>query len=371
MASRKLPIPYFYAILASIALGSLVGLRNYLMFMVYYDKMEAFRWDRGWFIHVVNYLTWALILPFVYYVFNRIQEHPSANNGIIFLRILLGGTLLALLHESISNFLFYPPLHFLGVEKITMKTVRHVISVLPAAIITRLIEFGIIFAVITAIELRRKYRDKQLELAQLEGQLSSAQLNALRLQLQPHFLFNTLNTISSLMEFDKKRAQKVVSQLGNLLRFVLSQDKHNLAPLREEIEFIRNYLNIEEARFPDRLTIEYKIDEQALEAQVPTLILQPLVENAVKHGFANRTGPGKITLACQKIDGGQVMVTVKDDGRGSSRPVEELAASGIGLKNVRERLKLTYRENYIFSVQSREGQGFEATIIIPFQRQRI
>ncbi|MCO6490618.1 MAG: histidine kinase [Phaeodactylibacter sp.] len=370
MASRKLPIPYFYAILASIALGSLVGLRNYL-FLMYYNEAEKFMWDRGWFIHVVNYLTWALILPLVYYVVGRIQESPGTSNGVLFLRILGGGTILALLHELISNLLFFPPLHFLGVKEMTSETLRHIVGVLPAAVITRLIEFGIIYTVITAIELRRKYRDKQLELAQLEGQLSSAQLNALRLQLQPHFLFNTLNTISSLMEFDKKRAQKVVSQLGNLLRFVLSQDKRNLAPLREEIEFIRNYLNIEEARFPDRLTIEYKIDEQALEAQVPTLILQPLVENAVKHGFANRTGPGKITLACQKIDGGQVMITVKDDGRGSSRPAEELAASGIGLKNVRERLKLTYRENYIFSVQSREGQGFEATIIIPFQRQRI
>ncbi|MCB0585378.1 MAG: histidine kinase, partial [Phaeodactylibacter sp.] len=337
MSPRKLPIPYFYAILASIALGSLVGLRNYL-FMMYYNEADKFMWDRGWFIHVVNYLTWALILPLVYQVVNRIQERPSASNGILFLRILLAGTLLGLLHELISNLLFFPTLHFLGVKKMTMETVRHIIGVLPAAVITRLIEFGILFAVITAVELRRKYRNKQLELAQLEGQLSSAQLNALRLQLQPHFLFNTLNTISSLMEFDKKKAQKVVSQLGNLLRFVLDQDKRNQAPLWEEIDFIKNYLNIEQARFPDRLTIDYQIDEQALEALIPTLMLQPLVENAVKHGFANRTGPGKIELICKKIEGGQVMVIVRDDGKGSARPPEELVSSGIGLKNVKERL---------------------------------
>ncbi|MCB0596583.1 MAG: histidine kinase [Phaeodactylibacter sp.] len=368
MSPRKLPIPYFYAILASIALGSLVGLRNYL-FMMYYNEADKFTWDRGWFIHVVNYLTWALILPLVYYVVDRIQARPSSNNGILFLRILLGGTMLALLHELISNLLYFPTIHFLGIKEMTFETVRHMIGVLPAAVITRLIEFGILFAVITAVELRRKYRNKQLELAQLEGQLSSAQLNALRLQLQPHFLFNTLNTISSLMEFDKKRAQKVVSQLGNLLRFVLDQDKRNQAPLREELDFIKNYLNIEQARFPDRLTTEYQIDERALEAMIPTLLLQPLVENAVKHGFANRTEPGKIELSCRKIEGEQIMIVVRDDGTGNSRPPEELASSGIGLKNVRERLKLIYRENFTFNIHSEEGKGFEVTIIIPFQRQ--
>ncbi|MCB0615971.1 MAG: histidine kinase, partial [Phaeodactylibacter sp.] len=165
-------------------------------------------------------------------------------------------------------------------------------------------------------------------------------------------------------------AQKVVSQLGDLLRFVLDQDKHNRAPLWEGLDFIKNYLNIEQARFPDRLKIDYQIDPQVLEAQVPSLLLQPLVENAVKHGFATRADAGKIELICKKIEGGQVMIRVRDDGKGSSKSPEELLSSGIGLKNVRERLQLIYRENFTFNVQSEEGKGFEATIIIPFQRQR-
>lgn len=370
MSSRKLPIPYLYAILASIALGSLVGLRNYL-FMMYYNEADKFMWDRGWFIHVANYLTWALILPLVYYAVGRIHARPSAGNGVLFLKILLAGTLLALLHELISNLLFFPTLHFLGIKKMTLDTVRHMIGVLPAAVITRLIEFGIIYALITAIELRRKYRDKQLELAQLEGQLSSAQLNALRLQLQPHFLFNTLNTISSLMEFDKKQAQKVVSQLGALLRSVLDQNKRNQTPLWEEVDFIKNYLNIEQARFPDRLRIEYQIDDRALDAQIPTLLLQPLVENAIKHGFAHQTDEGTIELICKKIEGEQVMIVVRDDGKGNSRSTEELLSSGIGLKNARERLKLIYRENFTFNIRSEEKQGFEVTVIIPYQRQQL
>lgn len=369
MSSRKLPIPYWFAILASVALGSLVGLRNYL-FMMYYNEADKFMWDRGWFIHVVNYLTWALILPLVYYAVGRVQARPSRNNGILFLKILLAGALLALLHELISNLLYFPAIHFLGTKKMTISTAWHIIGVLPAAVITRLIEFGIIYAVITAVELRRKYRDKQLELAQLEGQLSSAQLNALRLQLQPHFLFNTLNTISSLMEFDKKKAQKVVTQLGNLLRFVLDQDKHNTTTLREEVDFIKNYLNIEQARFPDRLKIEYHIDPKALEAKIPTLLLQPLVENAVKHGFSKQTDEGRVELICRKIEGEQVMIIVRDDGKGSNQPAEVLMSSGIGLKNVKERLRLIYRENFTFNLRSEEEQGFEATIIIPYQRQK-
>ena len=367
MSLRKLPISYLFAILASIALGSLVGLRNYL-FMMYYNEQDKFSWDRGWFIHVVNYLTWALLLPLVNEAVARIQSGPPRSNWILALRILLAGTLLSLLHELISNLLFFPTLHVLGVKEMTMETFRHMIGVLPAAVITRLIEFGIIYAILTAIELRRKYRTKQLELAKMEGRLSSAQLNALRLQLQPHFLFNTLNTISSLMEFDKKSAQKIVSQLGNLLRTLLDQDKRNLVPLHEELEFIKSYLNIEQVRFQDRLRIEYDIDSHILDAQVPSLILQPLVENAIKHGFSKRTDEGHISVNCQKEGQYHIRLTVRDDGEGSPKSQEALLSSGIGLKNIRERLQLIYKNDCQFNIQSGKGLGFEASILIPYQR---
>lgn len=369
MSTRKLPIPYIYVILASLALGSLVGLRNYL-YMMYYNEQDKFSWDRGWFIYVANYLTWAFLVPLVYAVAVRIQSGPPRSNLALASKIAGAGVLLSLLHELISNLLFFPTLHFLGVKEMTMDTVRHMVGVLPAAVITRLIEFGIIYAVLTAIELRRKYRDKQLELAQVEGQLSSAQLNALRLQLQPHFLFNTLNTISSLMEFDKKGAQKIVSQLGKLLRTVLDQDKRNLVPLRDELDFIKSYLNIEQVRFQDRLRIEYDIDSEILDALVPSLILQPLVENAIKHGFSKRPDEGRITLSCRKEGDFHILLRVHDDGQGSPRSEQSLLSAGIGLKNTKDRLQLIYRDDCQFNIRTGAGQGFEAGIRIPYQRQQ-
>ncbi|MCB0571533.1 MAG: histidine kinase [Phaeodactylibacter sp.] len=369
MSLRKLPIPYIYVILASLALGSLVGLRNYL-YMMYYNEQDKFSWDRGWFIYVVNYLTWALLFPLVHLAVSRIQSRPAQSNLMLVSRIIGTGILLSLLHELISNMLFFPTLHLLGTREMTIETVRHMVGVLPAAVITRLIEFGIIYAILTAIELRRKYRTKQLELVQLEGQLSSAQLNALRLQLQPHFLFNTLNTISSLMEFDKKGAQKIVSQLGNLLRALLDQDQRNLVPLREELEFIKSYLNIEQVRFQDRLRIDYHIDGSILDALAPSLILQPLVENAIKHGFSNRTDEGHITTSCQKDGEHHICLCVRDDGKGNPRSEEALLKSGIGLKNIKDRLQLIYQDDYQFQVRTAAGEGFEAIIRIPYQRQQ-
>ena len=153
---------------------------------------------------------------------------------------------MALIHEVISNLIYYVPMHFLGIVEFTNERMQFVIGAFPSAVISRLIEYWILYAIFTSIDYQRMFRDKQVELAQLESQLSGAQLNALRFQLQPHFLFNTLNTVSSLMEFDKKKSQKVLSQLGNLLRRVLDEKQRNMVELWEELEFIRSYLNIEQ-----------------------------------------------------------------------------------------------------------------------------
>jgi sensor histidine kinase YesM len=318
-------------------------------------------------LHVANYTTWGLLFPLVYRVVKWASQEAQAGMARMAFRILGAGLFLSLVHEAISNVLFFVPSHLLGLEKISEETFTHILGALPAAIITRMVEFGIVYTMFTALDYQRKFRNKQIELAQMESQLSGAQLNALRLQLQPHFLFNTLNAISSLMDFDKKKAQKIVSQLGSLLRFVLDQNKKQHVPLRDELDFVRNYLNIEQVRFLDRLTTTYDIAPDTLDAQVPSLLLQPLVENAIKHGFASQTGQGHIQVKSLR-ENGHILLTVTDDGNGSTIDVNNLPGSGIGLKNVQERLELIYKGDASMQIHTAEGEGFEVKIKLPYQR---
>jgi two-component system LytT family sensor kinase len=170
------------------------------------------------------------------------------------------------------------------------------------------------------------------------------------------------------MEFDTKGAQKIVSKLGSLLRGVLDKDKRNFIPLREELAFIKSYLDIEQVRFNDRLELRYNIDEQALDALVPSLILQPLVENAIKHGFAHKTGKGLIEVAAIR-QGDQVNLQIRDDGEGSNYDTDQLLSPGIGLKNVQDRLNLLYPQMSRMEIITSPGKGFEVNITIPYKRQ--
>lgn len=371
---RKLPLPYWLAIAGGFLLAVVLAIKRYLLLnyrlalkgaepdQQFWDRLQEEFW-----INVVNYVLWGMLMPLVYYIVVRFRVYvpASAKERLTALAASLG---MALLHESVSNVMYYLPMHLLGEKQFTTDLLHIIINLYPVAMIDRLIEFWIIYAIFSAIDYQRKFRDQQIELAQVAGQLYGSQLNALRLQLQPHFLFNTLNTISSLMEFDTKGAQKIVSKLGNLLRGVLDKDKRNFIPLREELAFIKSYLDIEQVRFNDRLELRYDIDEQALDALVPSLILQPLVENAIKHGFAHKTGKGLIEVAAIR-QGDQVNLQIRDDGEGSNYATGQLLSIGIGLKNVQDRLNLLYPQMSRLEIVTSPGKGFEVNITIPYKRQ--
>lgn len=370
---RKLPFPYILAILGGFLLAVIVTFKQYLLLRYRIEAKgleldEAF-WNqlREWFwINTVNYVLWGLLMPLVYYlvVKYRVYRPAPARERLWAVGVSIG---MAFLHETVSNVMYYLPMHLFGFRTFTHEIFLRIIHMYPAAIIDRLIEYWILYAVFSAIDYQRKFRTKQIELAQVEGQLFGAQLSALRLQLQPHFLFNTLNTISSLMDFDTKSAQRIVSKLGSLLRGVLDKDKRNVIPLGEELEFIKSYLDIEQARFNDRLSITYDIGDGVTDALVPSLLLQPLVENAIKHGFSNKTGKGTITVIARR-ENDKVYLHIKDDGMGTDRPMYDIISSGLGLKNVGDRLKLLYSNNYALQIQTAPERGFEVTIVIPFQR---
>lgn len=212
----------------------------------------------------------------------------------------------------------------------------------------------------------RKYRERELRAAQLETKLAQAQLDALRMQLHPHFLFNTLNSISVLMADDVKSARRMLTRLSDLLRASLANENSNEVRLKDELEFLQNYLDIEQTRFADRLTVGIEIEPAVLDARVPNLILQPLVENAIRHGIAPRAADGLIEINAVR-DNGMVRLRVADNGVGFGDEIETLFAKGIGLSNTRERLSQLYGTSHRFVITTAANSGFEVTITIPFR----
>lgn len=206
----------------------------------------------------------------------------------------------------------------------------------------------------------RAAADLELRASRLEGDLARARLDTLRMQLNPHFLFNTLNSVSVLaVKGDSTAVVRMLSRLSEVLRLTLDRVEP-VVPLRDELAFLDAYLGIEQVRFGDRLVVEGWIDPRALDAEVPSLILQPLVENALKHGLGGIRGPVKITLSAN-VEGGQLELIVADSGRGF--PALPTKREGVGLANTRARLEQLYRDEYRLELSS--GSGAQVRITVP------
>jgi two-component sensor histidine kinase len=211
-----------------------------------------------------------------------------------------------------------------------------------------------------------KFQNERIKASQLDAQLSNARLRALQMQLHPHFLFNTLHSISALVLKNENRdAVKMINRLSELLRLTLDKIETHVLTLEDEIEFTRRYLEIERIRFQDRLTVDMDIDPQALIAEVPTLILQPLVENAMRHGVDSNSGTSRIHIVAH-LQNRQVLMEVRDNGKDPEKIAGHNDAAGLGLKNTRARLSELYGEDYNFNLRRGESGWTIAQIIIPF-----
>jgi sensor histidine kinase YesM len=229
-----------------------------------------------------------------------------------------------------------------------------------------LFTYGAILGIGLAADYYRKYRENELQAAELRAQLSQAQLEALRLQLQPHFLFNTLNNIVGLVRNDKNReAIRMTTGLSELLRHVLEQAGSKEVSLGEEIGFLKRYLEIQQMRFSDRLKVELNIDPDTLVARVPSLILQPIVENAIRHGIAARDAGGSVSLSASR-NNGLLRINVYNDGPTLPPDWRIEDCNGIGLENTRARIAQLYGKAARLEVSNREGLGVEAVLILPF-----
>lgn len=307
------------------------GLQSPLIFILAkrYDITHSFRRWRNGFINLSFGIFLCLLFPIIFDLLHRqlseryVQENPS-------------------IWDSLSQNL-------------------------PITAIYTLISFYIpTLLAAHAILYFRRYLSEQTQNLTLRSDLSDARLNALKMQLHPHFLFNSLHAISSLIAVDPQRANRMIALLGDFLRQTLDHSNDQLVPLQEELEFLRCYLAIEETRFADRLSVHFDLETQTLRDLVPHLILQPLVENAVKHGVAPFAAPGRIEIASRRTGEQLYLIVVNSipdsDNHARQNPDE---ASGVGIKNVRSRLEYLYGESASLSLSEDSVKGFRVELIIP------
>lgn len=226
-----------------------------------------------------------------------------------------------------------------------------------------LLTYWVIVTVGHAFEYYRKFHEREIRNSELEKRLTEARLKALQMQLNPHFLFNTLHAISALMHTDIEAADKMLVRLSDLLRYALNSSESQRVPLAQEISFLRRYLEIEETRFGERLKVKIDLSPETLDLLVPNLVLQPVVENAIRHGLEPHPHPGELRISAQATQG-QLTLVVTDNGVGF-QPAE--AREGVGLSNTRSRLQQLYGAAHSFTLERRPEGGTVATIRFPAQ----
>jgi len=299
---------------------------------------------------------WALFTPPIFSLTSRLSLTRS--------RWLVRIPLLILIGLAVSLIIYF----ILGYARSEIFEVqrRGVAGFMPLREIGRFrfanqfLVYGAVLAAGFAREYFLRDQERRRESAELQAQLAEARLDALRAQINPHFLFNTLNAIAALVERDPAGVRRMIARLGELLRHTIDSRGAAMVPLRDEIDFLRRYIEIMEIRFRGRLRVEMHFDPATLDVRVPSLILQPIVENALEHGASRSVGEGVIEIASRR-DGDRMIVSVRDNGPG----VGEEGAAGVGLANTRARLEQLYGARASLSLDSAPGTGAIATLTFP------
>jgi sensor histidine kinase YesM len=228
-----------------------------------------------------------------------------------------------------------------------------------------LIYWGVV-GIKSAFSYYQKYRERELQTSKLEARLAQSRLQVLKMQLHPHFLFNTLNAVSELIYKDPESAERMIGDLSDLLRLSFENLEVQEISLKQELEFLEKYLEIEQMRFHDRLRVEMNIAPETLDAKVPNMILQPLVENAIKHGLAPRSEGGVIEIGAAR-NNGSLELSVSDNGIGVPFGDVDNLHEGVGLSNTKRRLKHLYGDRHRFDLAAAAKNGLSVNLTIPYQ----
>lgn len=316
----------------------------------------AFPWVQ-WMHPAFGFGLWAIMGPLLYTLLQVGSKRRLWARVVVQLGLSLG---MAVVHAGLG-LLFMDIL--IGLEGGAIPKLWQMKSLMY--VIDSFIAYWIIQGGFMGVDLSNRYRDKMLALAVAENRATSAQLVALKMQLNPHFLFNALNSVGALMDISVKEAQRVLARLGGLLRITLESDQRHTTRLADEVNYLKHYLELETVRFGDRLETRFDIPQSLQRAVVPNLILQPLVENAIKHGFSSLGDCGWIAVEAERRDDRLVM-RVCDNGDGCDDVEAAFKACGVGTRNVSERLASLYGEDFRFRFLKGEPVGFIAEIEIAY-----
>lgn len=339
----------------------LACLRHYSLVLL--GKVENFEWDTVFEFVLPTNIIGIIIACITFRIYNRSKDNDSRRTWTHY---LLYSILIGLIYGFLYHTFLMTNWYFFGSDQENFTLVnslkRFYKFVIPSSI-TGITHFWAITTLFFALDFYDQFKDQSYRSLQLESQLNDSKLKNLRMQLNPHFLFNALNTVSMMVRKDKKSpAINMISGISDLLRSSLNMSNDQFISFKEEIELLKKYLYIEEQRFSDRLKVEYDINQNIWEAMVPNLLLQPLVENALKYGVANNINEAYIKISATEKNE-RLWVRVYNKGNLLQTSVTE----GIGLKNTRSRLEISY-DNYGFDLKNAEDKsGVVATIEIPMK----
>jgi len=295
------------------------------------------------------FYTWAVLTLLIIFLArkNPVEKQSFLKNGLIHLFFAM---VIAFVHRAASMLIYL----FLAKPENLEKGLPDFFG--PKVILGTFdgfIIYWMILGVFYSFEYYRQVREHKIKSARLESQLAKAELNALKMQLNPHFLFNTLHAISSLIDSKGKDAQNMLVRLSDFLRQTLESEGQQNVSVKKEISFLKSYLEIEQIRFGKRLSVKYNIEKSLSDKLIPTLILQPLVENAIKHGISPHSGQGKIDVSVVSKDN-FMELSVCDNGKGIGQNIVE----HVGLKNTRQRLEQVYGKEASLNYYNRPQGGF-------------
>lgn len=340
----------------------------YLAKIAYVRNFIANEVKETWTEIIVYYVLIDWIIVISYMTFISISTKRLLDKKYSWVRIFIMHTVLSIFIGLVIRFVFDIQGILMGSFSIEQYSFKESIDRLILVMdFNFLIYFAMVFIVYTYHYLKRvKESEKQKNM--LESQLVNTRMKMLSSQLQPHFLFNTLNSIAVLVEMDAKKAQNTIADLSDFLREILYSSDNYLVPLEKELKILNHYLNILSVRFSDHLIVKKDIEDGLLQHQVPSLLLQPVIENSVKHGYSyNHTNLSILVEIYSK--NGRMHIRVGNNGEPLSQSQEELLEKGVGLSNIKDRLANLYGTEYSFEIRNRNsGEGVETLISIPLRR---
>lgn len=352
---QNLPFSFKNAAIAMTIVTILVTLQSYLWVGKVKNRTDFWVSDHALF-PLLNHSIWLLFIPLIYMLLLKLQESNSSTGSLKNKYASLLGMSIAftVAHEFIGVIIYNLIILVRNLNATLQGDYYFNISSGIFGLSKTFFEFWIIYFVLLSFHNQLNARRFQFRNSQLQADLLKAQMSALKNQLHPHFLFNSFNTISALMEENTEMAQRMISKLGALLRKILSDGDTQFNTIQKEIELAKLYLEVEQIRFNGKLVTKFALDPSIDDLKVPSLILQPAIENAIKHGFYKKKDDCEIAIKTYQ-DGDYICMEVEDNGAGVKN--ESDFSFGIGLRNIQERLSRCYEEGYEFSANPRKNEG--------------